>query len=536
MDKVLKGKNIYSGVAIGKLYFYGKNIYEVHRRKIRDIAEETARYEMASKEAVRQLQDIYEKSVREIGEKEARIFESHRIILEDEEFQYRVKDMISKQRVNAAYAVAVVRDQFVTLFSGVEDEIFRAKAMDVKDVSQRLIRILDKTQASEGLQEKCILMAEDLAPSEAVALDKQYLQGLVTKAVGTNSHTAILAKTMNLPAVTGIEISPDFHGKLAILDGFSGKVILDPDQETLRLYQQKLQEEEDAKQMLLQYKDRKAIDSLGRRIFVYANIGDVSELESAIDHGAEGIGLFRSELLYMKGADYPSEEALFYAYRQAAEVMQGRPVIIRTIDMGADKKIDYFQLEEEANPALGYRGIRICLTREEIFKTQLRAILRASAYGNVAVMYPMITSLWEVQRAKRMLEEVRKDFEREGIPYGELPQGIMIETPAAALISDLLAREVDFFSIGTNDLTQYTLAVDRMHPKLDMFYDAYHEGVMRLIRMTVQNAHEAGIKVGICGELAADTSLMKEFMKIGIDDLSVAPSKVLAVKKAIIDR
>ncbi len=533
MSKVLEGKIICGGVAVGKLYFYGKKEGSVRRELIADTEAEIARYEAANKKAVNQLKLLHAKAVKEVGEINARIFESHQMILEDDEYRASVRNIISMQSVNAEYAVTATGDNLAAKFANMDDEYFKERSIDVKDVSRRLLSILTEEEEI-CMTESCIIMADELTPSEAVQLDKQHLLGFVTKKGSVNSHTAIIAGMMNIPALTDIEADERLHGKTVIVDGFAGKLIVEPDQEIQEYYQQKIQEEKEKKELLLQYKGKETINKFGKRIHLYANIGDVSDLPSVVDNDAEGIGLFRSEFLYLKEKDYPTEEALFQAYKQAAETMDGRKVVIRTMDIGADKKVDYFKLNEEENPALGFRAIRICLTREEMLRTQLRAILRASAYGNVSVMYPMITSLWEVRKIKEVVEEVKQELDSEGIAYGAFGQGIMIETPAAALISDILAKEVDFFSIGTNDLAQYTLAVDRQNPELDAFYDAHHEAILRLIRMTVENGHREGIQAGVCGELAADLTWTDTFMELGVDELSVAPGKVLEIRKAII--
>lgn len=533
MNIILEGKSIYSGIAIGKIYYYGKKQSIVRRTKIEDVQAEIERYEQAKKTAIGNLLELYEKAVKEVGEVNARIFEIHSLMLEDDDYNASIQNMIRSQSVNAEYAVAATGDNFSEIFANMEDEYFKARSIDVKDVSERLLSILTENVEKRQLTEPCIIMAEELSPSETVQMDKNCVLGFVTKLGSSNSHTAILARTMNIPALINIESSQKFDGKLAIVDGFEGKLIVEPDEETIHFYQKRLDEEKEKKELLMQYKGKETINKYGKKIHLYANIGDTSDLASVLANDAEGIGLFRSEFLYLKEADYPSEESLFQAYKQTAEVMGGKKVIIRTMDIGADKKVGYFQLEEEANPAMGYRAIRICLTREEIFKTQLRAIFRASAYGNIAVMYPMITSLWEIRKIKEITEQIKKELDESGVKYGEIEQGIMIETPAAVLISDLLAKEVDFFSIGTNDLTQYTLALDRQNPKLDAFYDAHHEAILRMIRMTVENGHKEGIWVGICGELGADTDLTDAFMEMGVDELSVSPSKVLTVRKAI---
>ncbi len=534
MSKILQGKSIYSGVVIGRIHFHGKKEGNVKRLQVKDCAAEILRFEAARKKAGEQLAALYEKILKEAGMQSAGIFEGQMMILEDDNFNQFVKQMILEQNVNAEYAVDMAGKHFAEVFYGLEDEYFRARGIDVKDISQRLRNILEEQEEVRGLQEPCIIMAEDLTPSETVQMDRQMLLGLVTRLGTANSHTAILARTFGIPTVAGLDVSEDMDCKMAIVDGTVGCLILEPDEETLRIYEARISEEEENRTLLAKYKGREVVNRFGKRIPVYANIGELSDLDAVLENDAEGIGLFRSEFFYLKENDFPTEEELFSAYRHIAETMKGRRVVIRTLDIGTDKKVEYLNLPEEENPALGYRAIRICLTREDIFRIQLRAILRASAYGNVAIMYPMVASLWEVQRIKEILEEVKQELDREGSTYREVEQGIVVETPAAAVISDLLAKEVDFFSIGTNDLAQYTLAVDRQNLELDRFYDARHEAILRLMRMTVENAHKEGIRVGICGELGADTSLTDTFMEMGIDELSVAPAQVLKVKRAII--
>jgi len=534
MSKILQGKSIYSGVVIGRIHFRGKKEGNIKKLQVKDCEAENLRFETARKKAGEQLMTLQEKLSTETGMESAGIFEGQIMILEDDNFNQFVKQMILHEHVNAEYAVDMAGKHFAEVFYGLEDEYFRARSVDVKDISQRLRNILEEKEAVRGIQESCIVMAEELTPSETVQMDRQMLLGLATRLGTANSHTAILARTLGIPAVAGLDISEGMDGKVAIIDGFSGCLILEPDEETLRIYGTRIKEEEKKQERLEKYKGREVINRFGKRIPVYANIGELSDLDAVLQNDAEGIGLFRSEFSYLKESDFPSEEALFSTYRCIAETMQGRRVVIRTLDVGTDKKVEYLNLPEEENPALGYRAIRICLTREDIFRIQLRAILRAAAYGNVSIMYPMVASVWEVKRIKEMLEEVKQELGREGIIYGNVEQGIVVETPAAAVISDLLAKEVDFFSIGTNDLAQYTLAVDRQNPELDRFFDARHEAILRLMRMTVENAHKEGITVGICGELGADTSLTDIFMEMGIDELSVAPAQVLKVKQAII--
>lgn len=533
MSKVLNGKSIYSGVVIGRIHFHGKK-ENVKKQQVKDCEAEKLRFAEAKKKAGEQLEVLYEKLLLDEGMESAGIFEGQLMILEDDTYNKWVTKLIAEQKVNAEYAVDMAGKHFAEVFSGLEDEYFRARSIDVKDISQRLRNVLEKQEEDKGLQEPCIVMAEDLTPSETVQMDRGRLLGLVTRFGSANSHTAILAKTFGIPAVVGVDISEDMDGRIAIVDGIAGCLILDPDEETLCTYKIRIQKEKEERALLAKYKGKDAVNKFGKRISVYANIGELSDLDAVFENDAEGIGLFRSEFSYLKENEFPAEETLFETYKYIAETMQGRRVVIRTLDIGTDKKVEYLNLPEEENPALGYRAIRICLIREDIFRTQLRAILRASAYGNVAIMYPMIASLWEVQRIKEILEEVKRELDQEGHMYGDVEQGIVVETPAASVISDLLAKEVDFFSIGTNDLAQYTLAVDRQNQELDRFYDAHHEAILRLMRITVENAHKEGIRVGICGELGADTSLMDTFMEMGIDELSVAPAQVLKVKRAII--
>lgn len=535
MRKVLEGKSIYGGVVIGKIYFYGKKQSASKPIMVEDADQEMERFERALITAEEQLRTLCLQLRDQSSVENADIFEGQRMILEDEKFKASVKQVICTHRVNAEYAVEMAGNHFSELFAGLEDEYFRARSIDVKDIANRVKSILEKKDISQELQEPCIIMAEELTPSETIQMDRNKMLGLVTRLGSVNSHTAILARTFGIPAVAGMDISKEMDGRLAVVDGAAGCMIVDPDEETLKTYQARMKEESEKKSLLASFKDRDAINRFGKKIPVYANIGELTDLEAVFANGAEGIGLFRSEFSYLKEEDFPTEDALFEAYRYLAETMKEKRVVIRTLDIGTDKKVSYLKLKEEENPALGYRAIRICLTREEIFRTQLRAILRASAYGNVAIMYPMITSVWEVRRIKEILEQVKTDLEEERIPYGQMEQGIVVETPAAAIISDLLAKEVDFFSIGTNDLAQYALAVDRQNLELDMFFDPHHEAIMRLIRMTVVNAHKAGIRVGICGELGADITLTQAFMEMGIDELSVAPSQILKLKRAIIE-
>ena len=462
------------------------------------------------------------------------IFDVHQMMLDDLDYVESVTNIIESQNVNAEFAVATTGDNLSQVFASMEDAYMKERAADIKDISNRVIRILQGREA-DGLDsdEPVILVAEDLAPSETVQLDKSKVLSFVTRLGSTNSHTAILARTMNIPALIGVAYSEDMNGKLAVVDGFEGTIIVEPDEDTLRKYQSRKEEEEDKKKLLQELKGKETVTLDGRKINLYANIGSVSDIASVLANDADGIGLFRSEFLYLESDTYPTEEEQFQAYHTVAETMAGKKVIIRTLDIGADKQVGYFHLGREDNPAMGYRAIRICLDQPDIFKTQLRAIYRASHYGLISIMFPMIISVAEVKKIKEITEEVKKELEAQGIPYGEVELGVMIETPAAAMISDLLAKEVDFFSIGTNDLTQYTLAIDRQNPKLDAIYDPHHEAVLRMLQMVVDNGHREGCWVGICGELGADPALTEKFLRMGIDELSVTPSMVLKVRDVI---
>ena len=528
------GKSILKGIAIGKIIFYSKEEQVVQRRSITDPEAELARYENARETAIEQLQALYEKALKEVGEVNAAIFEVHAMMLEDDDFNDSVKNIIESQKINAEYAVAATGDNFSRMFSEMDDEYMQARSADVKDIAERVVGILHGRRDGKDLgEEPVILAAKDLAPSETVQMDKSKLLGFVTELGSANSHTAILARTMNIPALIGIHVGPEMDGLMAVIDGIAGELILNPDADTLKAYHKKQQEELRQRELLQQLKNKEDVTLDGKHIKLYANIGSVGDTAKVLANDADGIGLFRSEFLYLEKSDYPTEEEQFQAYKTVAETMAGKKVIIRTLDIGADKQVDYFRMDQEENPAMGYRAIRICLDRTEIFKTQLRALLRASAYGNLSVMYPMIISVKEVRQIKAIVEEVRGELAEKGIPMGEIEQGIMIETPAAVLISDLLAKEVDFFSIGTNDLTQYTLAIDRQNAKLDSIYDAHHPAVLRAIQMVIENGHKGGCWVGICGELGADTTLTKTFLKMGIDELSVTPAAVLPIRKII---
>lgn len=533
MEQIV-GKKIFGGVAIGKIQFYAKSQKRILRRRITDAETEIIRYEEAKQRAVEQLNMLYEKALREVGELNAQIFEVHMMMLEDLDYNDSVYNLIRSQKVNAEYAVATTGDNFADMFAAMEDEYFSARAIDVKDISERVVSVLLGENVNHDMSEEPIIIAaEDLAPSETVQMDKSKLLAFVIHTGSVNSHTAILARMMNIPALTEIEVKEEWNGKTAVIDGHKGVLILEPDEETLVVYQEMQKRDEKQRELLRTLRGKETVTLDGRKLKLYANIGNVADLAAVLQNDAGGIGLFRSEFLYLEKETYPTEDEQFLVYKQVAETLAGKKVIIRTLDIGADKQVDYFGLDKEENPAMGYRAIRICLTKPEIFKTQLRAIFRASAYGNIAVMYPMITSVEEVHRIKEIAAETKQELEEAGVPFGEVEQGIMIETPAAAVISDLLAKEVDFFSIGTNDLTQYTLAIDRQNEKLDTFYNPYHEAVLRLIQMVVENAHKAGIWAGICGELGADMTLTKRFLAMGVDELSVSPGFILPIRKIV---
>ncbi len=532
--EIKEGKKIFRGVAIGRIRIFKKTQNQVERKKVENIQKELARYEEAKQKAIVQLQTLYKKALKEVGEINAQIFEVHSMMLEDGDYNDSIHNLITTQGVNAEYAVAATGDNFSEMFANMDDEYFKARSIDIKDISERVIGILNGNDISSDIgEEPVIIAAEDLAPSETVQMDKEKLLGFITHLGSANSHTAILARTMGIPALIGIEIRNDWDGKMAVIDGYEGKLVIEPDEETRIKYEEQRKKDEEQKKLLLNLKGKENVTLSGKKINLYANIGNVSDLASVLQNDAGGIGLFRSEFLYLEKKTFPTEEEQFLVYRQVAERMAGKKVIIRTLDIGADKQVDYFHLDKEDNPAMGYRAIRICLTQTEIFKTQLRALFRASNYGNIAVMYPMIISLEEVKEIKKIVKEVKQELDKVGISYGEVEQGIMIETPAAAIMSDVLAKEVDFFSIGTNDLTQYTLAIDRQNSKLDHFYNPHHEAVLRLIEFVVKNAHEAGIWAGVCGELGADIELTERFLEMGLDELSVSPKCILPVRKAI---
>lgn len=532
--EIYEGKPIFKGIAIGKIFYYQKGKQQVKREKIQDVAAEIARYEAANEKASEQLQALYEKAVKEVGEANAAVFEVHMMMLEDDDYVSSITNMIETQNVNAEFAVAATGDNFAEMFSQMDDEYFKARAADVKDITERLISVLSEQEsAGEIGAEPVIVVADDLAPSETVQMDKDKLLAFVTCHGSANSHTAILARTMNIPALIGVDIKEEWNGHMAIVDGREGKLYIDPEEEVLTKLQEAQKKEQEARELLSLLKGKEDVTADGKHIKLYANIAGVGDVANVLANDAAGIGLFRSEFLYLEAEDYPDEETQFLAYKRVAENMAGKKVVVRTLDIGADKQVDYFHLDKEENPAMGYRAIRICLDRPEIFRTQLRALIRASAYGEIAIMYPMIISVEEVLKIKSIVENVKKELDEQGIRYGNFEQGIMIETPASVMMSEELAKEVDFFSIGTNDLTQYTLAMDRQNMKLDTLYDPHHPAILRMIQMTIENGHKGGCWVGICGELGADTTLTETFLKMGIDELSVSPSFVLPVRKII---
>lgn len=532
--KTYNGKSIFKGIAIGDILFYQKEKQQVKRQRVEDVAKEKERYQMASQKASEQLKQLYDKALQEVGEANAAVFEVHMMMLEDDDYVSSIVNMIETQEVNAEYAVAVTGDNFAELFSQMDDEYFKARAADVKDITERLISVLNEQDDKGALgDDPVIVVADDLAPSETVQMDKEKLLAFVTKYGSANSHTAILARTMNIPALIDVDIQTEWNGKLAIVDGKEGQLIIEPDEETLAFYRRQQQEEQEARALLSELKGQEDITLDGKRIKLYANIAGVGDVANVLANDAAGIGLFRSEFLYLEAEDYPDEETQFLAYKRVVEMMAGKKVVVRTLDIGADKQVDYFKLDKEDNPAMGFRAIRICLERPEIFRTQLRALIRASAYGEIAIMYPMIISVEEVCRIREIVDSVKRELDEQGISYGNFEQGIMIETPAAVMMSEELAQHVDFFSIGTNDLTQYTLAIDRQNMKLDSFYDSHHPAILKMIQTTITNGHKGGCWVGICGELGADTSLTETFLKMGVDELSVSPSFVLPIRRII---
>lgn len=528
------GKSVYSGIAIGPCRVFGNKDQMVKRIKIEDAQGEIKRFLQAKEQAKSQLAALYDKALNEVGQAHAMIFDVHQMMLDDLDYVESVTNMITAQKINAEFAVATTGDNFAEMFAAMDDDYMRERAADVKDISNRVIRILQGNDTAGELGDQpVILLADDLAPSETVQLDKSKVLSFVTRRGSTNSHTAILARTMNIPALIGIDFSEEADGRMAIVDGQSGVFILDPTEEELSYYRKLQEKERDQARLLQELKGKENVTKGGKKIQLYANIGGVGDVAAVMANDAGGIGLFRSEFLYLETQEYPTEEQQFKAYRTVAENMAGKKVIIRTLDIGADKQVDYFGLEHEENPAMGYRAIRICLDRREVFRTQLRAIYRASYYGNIAIMFPMIISVDEVRQAKELCHQVQQELQQEGIPYQQVELGVMIETPAAVMISDLLAKEVDFFSVGTNDLTQYTLAIDRQNPKLDSIYDAHHPAILRMLQMVIDNGHKEGCWVGICGELGADTTLTDTFLQMGIDELSVSPSMILKVREQI---
>ncbi len=532
----IKGKGVFGAAAVGRILFMSKNDAQVSREKAEDTDYEKSRFEAAKEAAIEQLDVLFEKALKEVGEANAQIFDIHKMMVEDEDYNESVINIIESQQVNAEYAVAVTSDNFAEMFSSMDDEYMKARAADVRDISNRIIdNLLGRIQSFAGDDGKFIICADDLTPSETVTLDKDKVLAFVTRFGSSNSHTAILARTMNIPAIIGAgALSESMNGRMAAVDGFTGMVYIDPDEETVRKINEKQAAQAKKKKLLQKLKGKENITKDGTKINIYANISGPKDIGAVLMNDAGGIGLFRSEFLYLESNDFPDEQTQFFAYKKVLESMAGKRVIIRTMDIGADKQIDYFGLDKEENPALGYRAIRICLTRPEIFRTQLRALLRASVYGNLAIMFPMITALDEILEIKEIVRSVKEELEIEGMEYSDsIEYGIMIETPAAAIMSDVLAQEVDFFSVGTNDLTQYTLAVDRQNPKLERFCNTHHEAILRLIEYAAASAHKHGKWIGICGELGADTELTEHWLRMGIDELSVSPPYVLAVRDKV---
>lgn len=532
----LSGKSVYKGIVLGPVAIYRKSDEQVKRIKIDDADAEILRLEKAGEQSKKQLQELYDKAVKEVGEASAAVFEVHQMMLEDEDYLDAIHNMIRTQMVNAEYAAAVTGDNFSNMFDSMDDAYMKARAADIKDISNRLVRNLQGVEEVDlRSMEPSIIVADDLSPSETVQMDKEKVLAFVTVHGSTNSHTAILARMMNIPALIGVQVDLDeIHtGMKAVVDGYSGEVVFEPSEVFCAEAQERIGEEQEKLQLLHTLKGKENITLSGQKIHIYANIGSVGDVGYVLENDAGGIGLFRSEFLYLGRNGFPGEEEQFQAYKQVVQTMAGKKVIIRTLDIGADKQVDYFNLGKEDNPSMGYRAIRICLKEPEIFKTQLRALLRAAVFGNLSIMYPMITSAEEVHKIYDIVEEVREELATEQIPYRMPEQGIMIETPAAVMISDELAKLVDFFSIGTNDLTQYTLAVDRQNEKLDDFYDPHHKAIMKMIQMTVDNAHAAGKWAGICGELGADLELTEDFIRMGVDELSVAPSMILKLRKKV---
>lgn len=533
----LEGKSVFGGVAIGKIQFYKRNEITIKRTRVEDVEAEVERFQNAKAKTLELLKGLYEKALEDVGEANAMIFEAHQLMLEDPDYVESIENIIRTQDVNAEYAIGATADNFAAIFEAMDDAYMQGRAADVRDVSERLLQALSsQNETVMVMDEPVIIAADDLVPSETVQLDKEKVLSFVTMYGSANSHTAILARTMNIPAVIGLgeALKEEYDGKVAIVDGVDGKVYIDPDEETMASMQKKQKKDQEQKELLNQLKGKENVTKSGQKVNVYANIGNLADVGAVLKNDAGGIGLFRSEFLYLESDTYPTEEQQFAVYKKVAETMAGKKVIIRTLDIGADKQVDYFKLDKEDNPALGYRAIRICLTRPEIFKTQLRALYRASAYGQISIMFPMIISVAEVKKIKEIVEEVKAELRTEGAAFREdVELGIMIETPAAVMVSRELAKEVDFFSVGTNDLTQYTLAIDRQNQKLEDFYDSHHPAVLAMIRMAAESAHAEGKWIGICGELGADATLTETFLKMGIDELSVAPGMVLKVRQKI---
>ena len=531
-----QGKSVYKGIVMGPVVVLKKNDYQVKRSRIEDADAETSRVQEAVKRSQEQLQKLYDKALKEVGEASAAIFEVHQMMLEDEDYLEAIQNMIQTEMVNAEYAVAVTGDNFSQMFASMDDDYMKARAADIKDISERLVRNLSGQEDADLSDiDPSVIVADDLSPSETVQMDKEKILAFVTVHGSTNSHTAILARMMNIPALIGVPLALDElkNGTTAVVDGFTGQVTFEPDEETQAATLKRVQEEKEKLALLQELKGKENITLDGKKINIYANIGSVGDIGYVLENDAGGIGLFRSEFLYLGRNDFPTEEEQFQAYKQVVQTMAGKKVIIRTLDIGADKQVDYFNLGNEENPALGYRAIRICLKQPDIFKTQLRALFRAAVYGNLSIMYPMITSVEEVEKIYEIVKEVEIELKAQEIQYRIPEQGLMIETPAAVMISDRLAEMVDFFSIGTNDLTQYTLAIDRQNEKLDDFYNPHHEAVLRMIQMVVDNAHKCGKWAGICGELGADLTLTEKFVRMGLDELSVAPSMILKLRKIV---
>lgn len=533
----LEGKSVFGGVAIGKIQFYKRNEITIKRTRVEDVEAEVERFQNAKAKTLELLKGLYEKALEDVGEANAMIFEAHQLMLEDPDYVESIENIIRTQDVNAEYAIGATADNFAAIFEAMDDAYMQGRAADVRDVSERLLQALSsQNETVMVMDEPVIIAADDLVPSETVQLDKEKVLSFVTMYGSANSHTAILARTMNIPAVIGLgeALKEEYDGKVAIVDGVDGKVYIDPDEETMASMQKKQKKDQEEKELLNQLKGKENVTKSGQKVNVYANIGNLADVGAVLKNDAGGIGLFRSEFLYLESDTYPTEEQQFAVYKKVAETMAGKKVIIRTLDIGADKQVDYFKLDKEDNPALGYRAIRICLTRPEIFKTQLRALYRASAYGQISIMFPMIISVAEVKKIKEIVEEVKAELRTEGAAFREdVELGIMIETPAAVMVSRELAKEVDFFSVGTNDLTQYTLAIDRQNQKLEDFYDSHHPAVLAMIRMAAESAHAEGKWIGICGELGVDVTLTETFLKMGIDELSVAPGMVLKVRQKI---